>query len=112
MSPDDAAMKLFYGGIDQFPAAALQPRQRADLILAHEAAVANHVDGKYCGEPSLHKSYPAPSMADRGISRAAYSTPVPGASVRYHASRISSGGDQWPPSRWRSGIPSIKIDAS
>ena len=51
---DDAAMELLDRGVDQFPAATLQSRKRADLILAHEAAVANHVGSKYCGKPSLH----------------------------------------------------------
>ena len=51
---DDAAMELFYRGIDQFPTAGLQPRQRAYLILAHEAAVANHIGSQDCGKPSLH----------------------------------------------------------
>ena len=51
---DDAAVELFDRGVDQFAAAALQPLQRADLILAHEAAVADHVGSKYRGKPSLH----------------------------------------------------------
>ena len=51
---DDTAMELFYRGVDQFATAALQSRERAYLILAHEAAVADHVGSKYCGKPSLH----------------------------------------------------------
>ena len=51
---DDAAMEFLDRGVDQFAAAALQSLQRADLIFAHEAAVADHVGSKYCGKPSLH----------------------------------------------------------
>ena len=40
---DDATMELFYRGIDKFPTASLQPRQRSYLILAHEAAIASHI---------------------------------------------------------------------
>ena len=58
---DDAAMELFYSRINQFPTAGLQPRQRADLILPHEAAVANHIGGQDCGKPSLHPRILRPS---------------------------------------------------
>ena len=51
---DDATVELFDRGVDQFPTASLQPRQRAYLILSHEAAVADHVGSKYCRKPSLH----------------------------------------------------------
>ena len=58
---DDAAMELFYSGINQFPTASLQPRQRAYLILAHKAAVANHIGSQDCGKPSLHPRILRPS---------------------------------------------------
>ena len=51
---DDAAMELFYSRINQFPTAGLQSRQRAYLILAHKAAVANHIGSQDCGKASLH----------------------------------------------------------
>src|SRR5205814_5326406 len=51
---DDTAVEFFYRGVDHFSAATLQSRQRADLILTHEAAVANHIGSKYCGKPALH----------------------------------------------------------
>jgi hypothetical protein len=51
---DDATMEFFYRGINKFPTASFQPRQRSDLVVSHEAAIANHVCSKYCGKPSLH----------------------------------------------------------
>jgi len=51
---DDTAMKLVYRRVDQLPAATLQPRQGAYLILAHEAAVAHYIGSKYSGKPPLH----------------------------------------------------------
>ena len=51
---DDAAMEFFYCRIDQFSAARLEPRQCADLIVPHEAAVADHVGSKNGGQPSFH----------------------------------------------------------
>ena len=51
---DDAAMERFNRGVDQFATAALQSLERTYLILAHEAAVADHIGRKDCGKPSLH----------------------------------------------------------
>ena len=51
---DHAAMEFLDRRVDQFATAALQSLERADLVLAHEAAVADHVGSKYCGKPSLH----------------------------------------------------------
>ncbi len=61
---DDAAVVLLDRGVDQFATAALQSLERAYLVLAHEAAVANHVGSKYCGKPSLHTCR-APSLVGR-----------------------------------------------
>ena len=61
---DHAAMEFGYRRIDQFTAATLQPIERAHFVFAHEAAVADHVSGKYCGKPSLHACL-APSLIGR-----------------------------------------------
>ncbi|MER8665575.1 hypothetical protein NKH34_31455, partial [Mesorhizobium sp. M1148] len=59
--------------------------ERADLILAHERAVADHVGSKDRGKPSLHTCLRPPWSIKR--LRAAYSTPASDASVcvRYDA---------------------------
>ena len=61
---DHAAVVLLDLGLDQFATAPLQSLERTDLVLAHEAAVANHVGSKYCGKPSLHMCL-APSLVGR-----------------------------------------------
>jgi hypothetical protein len=50
---DDAPVVLGNRGIDQFGPVTLKPRQRAGLILAHEARVADHIGGQNCREPPL-----------------------------------------------------------
>jgi hypothetical protein len=55
----NAAMELFYSRVNHFPTTGLQPRQRSHLILAHEAAIANHVGSQDCGKPSLHPGAPS-----------------------------------------------------
>ena len=61
---DHAAVEFLDRRVDQFATAALQALERADLVFAHEAAVANHVGRKYCGKPSLHTCL-APSPSKR-----------------------------------------------
>ncbi|MGO7425712.1 hypothetical protein ACCT09_39575, partial [Rhizobium ruizarguesonis] len=40
--------------VEQRAAADLQPFQRADLLIPHEAAVTNYISGQDRGKPSLH----------------------------------------------------------
>ena len=47
---DDAAAVLGELGLDQLPAVTLQPLESAELVLAHEAAVADHVSGEDCSK--------------------------------------------------------------
>jgi len=51
---DHATVEFLDRGVDQFATATLQSFERAYLVLAHEAAVANHIGSKYRGKPSLH----------------------------------------------------------
>jgi hypothetical protein len=51
---DDAAMEFFDRGVDDVTTAGLQPGKRANLVQAHEAAIADHIAGKDCSKPSLH----------------------------------------------------------
>ena len=44
--------------IEDAGAVDLQPLQRADLILSHEAAVPDHVGSKYSAKPPLHALIP------------------------------------------------------
>ncbi|ESZ36496.1 hypothetical protein X732_23125 [Mesorhizobium sp. L2C066B000] len=51
---DNPTVEFLDRGVDQFSTATLQSFERADLILAHERAVADHVGSKDRGKPSLH----------------------------------------------------------
>src|SRR5262249_36613072 len=57
---DHAPAMLCDRGIDELAPARLQPLQRAALVGAHEPAVADHVGGKYGGQPPLHASARSP----------------------------------------------------
>ena len=50
---DDAAPVLGNGGIDELKAMGLEARKRPRLVDLHQPAVADHVGGKDCCEPSL-----------------------------------------------------------
>jgi hypothetical protein len=46
---DYTAAERFYRGVNHFPTAFFKSRERADLILSHEAAITNHVGGQNSG---------------------------------------------------------------
>ena len=57
--------------LDEFSAMRLEGRERTRLVLAHEAAVADHVGGKYGGQLALytffaHGAPEAATAAGRG----------------------------------------------
>jgi hypothetical protein len=60
---DDVAMKLRYCRIDQLFATRHEPRECSNLILPHEAAVADHIGRKYPGKSSLHPKVSVPSRS-------------------------------------------------
>ena len=55
---DDAAMEACYRRVDHLPAAQFQPRQRAGLILAHEAAVAGDIGHEDGSQPAFQIHMP------------------------------------------------------
>ena len=50
---DDTAPVLGNGGINELKAMGLEARKRPRLVDLHQPAIADHVGGKDCGEPSL-----------------------------------------------------------
>ncbi|ASY71845.1 hypothetical protein SF83666_b51960 (plasmid) [Sinorhizobium fredii CCBAU 83666] len=76
-------MECIYGGIDQLPAAGLQPLQSANLILSHEAAIADHIGREYRGEPPLHVFAHSLDVSDR--RRVSYHVEGPQAPQPIHA---------------------------
>ena len=87
---DHAAAEFLDSGVDQFAPAALQPLKRADLVLAHEPAVADHIGCKDRGEPSLHTCC-APSLSGRSGFAGSLVYSCLDASARPASSRMAHG---------------------
>ena len=64
-------------GIDEVVASGLESRMGAGLVLAHEAAVADHVGGKNDGQPAFHSvSHSARRLAVEGSEIYAATTAI------------------------------------